>query len=120
MFPRYGELLISHIVIGKPLHLEIPETLKSQPPGISVIKISLPHVSPASVDLSNTKPSGPAQLTYTSPFGPIAGTAPSSVLSLSIQSPLTSLMVFAGDHVNPASVDFENLILELSAGFELP
>jgi len=51
------------MVIGRPLHREIPDTSKSHPPGMLEIKTSVPQVCPPSVDLSKTNPSGPAHAT---------------------------------------------------------
>src|SRR5678816_2189931 len=78
------------------------------------------HVLPPSVDLSNTNPSGPAQVTYISPLGPTAGTAPSTVLSSSTQSPprwssRTGLLQLV-----PPSTDFEKRIWLLSVLAVLP
>src|SRR6185369_11909643 len=90
--PLFGPLLRSTPVTGMPLARSSPSTEKSQPPGMLPITLSLPNVKPPSSDLSITRPSGPAHTTYTSPFGPTAGTAPSTVLSPSRQSPPVSEM----------------------------
>src|SRR6266566_4011845 len=105
--PLFGPLLKSTPVTGIPFARSSPATEKSQPPGICPITLSLLKVSPPSTDFLKTRPGGPTQTTYTSPFGPTAGTAPSTVLSLSRQSPAPSEIRSGIEKVLPASVDRE-------------
>src|SRR5829696_8053603 len=72
--PLFGPLLRSTPVTGIPFALLRPSTGMSQPPGMLPITLSFPNVRPPSIDLSSTRPSGPAHTTYTSPFGPTAAT----------------------------------------------
>src|SRR4051812_41538783 len=58
--------------------------------------------------------------TYTSPFAPIAGTAPSAVLSASMQSPVNWLMICGLLHETPWLVDFEKRMRLRSVPVELP
>src|SRR6188472_2114671 len=92
---------------------------KFHPAGKSEITFSFDQVLPPSNDLLKTKPFGPAHATYTCPLGPTAGTAPSTVLSLSLQSPPCWSILNAGDQVIPPSEDFENKMCELSSGLVL-
>src|ERR1700716_2008601 len=105
--PLFGPPLKSTPVTGIPFARSSPATEKSQPPGIWSITLSLPKVRPPSSDFLKIRPSGPAQTTYTSPFGPTAGTAPSTVLSLSRQSPAASEIRIGIAKVLPPSVERE-------------
>ena len=67
----------------------------SVPTGLMVL--STPKLAPPAVDLSNMMPE-PAQTTYTSPFGPIAGSDPWTL-------PLASLTWTIEDQVWPPSVE---------------
>ena len=79
--PLYREFEISQAVIGK-------WVFPYQPPTCSVTTVSLlSHVSPPSVDLLKAIPNGPDQDVYISPFGPVQGTAPSTVKLESTQFP---------------------------------
>jgi hypothetical protein len=78
------------------------------------------QVNPPSSDLSNTIPSGPAHDTYISPLGPNAGTAPSTVLSSSMQSPEIVFNRNGVLHVCHWFNDLENKIREVSKGAVLP
>ena len=119
--PLYGPLLLSQHVIGIPLQRSISGMEISQPPGMGSTKMSLyNHVKPPLVDLSNIIPRGPAHETYISPFGPTVGTAPSTVLSLSVQFPPFLLILVGIDQLAPALVEREKRIMELSFELELP
>ena len=61
-------------------------------------------------------PRGPVQQTKISPLAPNAGTAPSTVLSPSRQSPPNFEILTGLDQVTPRSVDFEKTIMEVSLG----
>src|SRR5262245_7652394 len=98
MEPRSLPWLKSTPIIGQPLQRPSPLMGKSHAPGVAVSTWFLLKVLPASAELVNTSPSGPAQTTYTSPLGPTAGMAPMSVLLLSTASPDLSEMRWAGDH----------------------
>src|SRR5215207_8237006 len=99
----------------------MPGMSKAHPPGIEVINLSAgSHVRPPSKDLLKTSPCGPAQATYTLPFGPTAGTAPSTVLSSSTQSPPLRSIRNEVLQFRPPSTEREKNICELSNGFVLP
>src|SRR5215217_9551430 len=98
----------------------MPGTLYAQPPGIVATNLScVIQVVPPSSDLSNMSPGPLAQATYTSPFGPTAGTAPSNVLSSSRQSPPCASSRTGSVHVVPPSMDFTKRMCELSPGSAL-
>src|SRR5262245_45869504 len=64
--------VISTPIDGSPDARPNPLIGKSQPTQ-SLITEFLPKLTPASVDLAKNRLFGPAQTTYTSPFGPVAG-----------------------------------------------
>src|SRR5262245_45379383 len=103
-----------------PFARSTPATSKSQPPGRSLTLLSIPKVTPASRDTSQTNPDGPAHARYTSPPMPIDGTAPSSVLSLSRQSPGVSETRIGTANDRPPSVDRENMMCDRQSGDLLP
>src|SRR5262245_33617365 len=107
MVPRFGPSERSTPSDGMPLQRIIPATSKSQAPGVSVSTFSLPKVKPPFSDLTNDSPFGPAQTTYTSPFGPTAGMAPITVLLLSRQSPGFCEMRHGTENVLPLSLERE-------------
>ncbi len=81
---------------------------------------SVPKVHPPSRERSKTIPRGPAQATYTSPPGPTAGTAPSTVSSLSTAFPPLSEIRMGTEKLSPPSTDREKRIWVESLGFLLP
>jgi len=118
--PRSFPRLTSHPVTGSPLCRGSPTDEKFHPPGWSATFTSLPNENPPSSDLSNRMPSAPAQAMYTSPFGPTAGTAPSTVFASSSAPPDLSDTRTGGLNVFPPSFDRAKKMRLRCSGSALP
>ena len=95
----------SQPVTGSPLCRDSPAAGYDHPGVWSATFTSVPNENPPSSDLSHRMPCGPAHATYTSPRGPTAGTAPSTVPESSCALPDLSEIRTGGANDLPPSRD---------------